>query len=107
MSIINNNNSKNIRTNEAIKHENPLNPLNHPQSSQFLQIQHSNNFNLGNESNILNSNRNLYHDEESIFKSIGFFGVGNGYNSIGFTKKNEYNLISINSNSYLDIDNES
>ena len=104
MSIINNNNIKNTRTNEAIKHENPLNP---PQSSQFLQNQHSNNFHLGNESNILNSNRNLYHDEESIFKSIGFFGVGNGYNSIGFTKKNEYNLMSINSNSYLDIDNES
>jgi hypothetical protein len=45
----------------------------------------------------------MYNDDESIFKSIGFFAFGGNGNSIGFNKKNDFNLISINSNSYMDI----
>lgn len=71
-------------------------------NNQVQNNQNSNHF-LSNESNLLNPNRSIYHDQESIFKSIGFFGVGGNGNSIGFTKRNDFNMISINSNSYLDI----
>ena len=76
-------------------------------SSKLESLNNANNNNsnhfLSNESNLLNPNRSIYNDDESIFKSIGFFAFGNG-NSIGF-KKNDFNLLSINSNSLMDLEN--
>ncbi len=71
-----------------------------------MNNQNNNNSNhfLSNESNLLNPNRSIYHDDESIFKSIGFFAFGNGTgNSMGF-KKHDFNLLSINSNSLMDME---
>jgi hypothetical protein len=34
---------------------------------------------------------------------MGFYPLGTGNNSIGFDKKNDFNMISLNSNSFIDI----